>query len=405
MNKKGKLPFVPKLRFQEFHSTGEWKLKTLHSLATKITAKNNDTSLNRVLTNSAVDGVIDQRDFFDREITNKNNLDNYFIIDEGDYVYNPRISVTAPVGPISKNKVGKGIISPLYTVFRFKNQKNDFFEQYFKTNLWHKYLKSISNTGARYDRMSISIDDFMSLPLPYPSELEQQKIAECLTSIDDLINSENKKLETLEMHKKGLMQKLFPKNGEKVPALRFHEFKNAKEWQEKSIEDILNNESSTITLNKLQFVTNGYPVYGADGLVGFISNFNQHEDYIAIIKDGAGVGRLSLYKKFSSVLGTLTCLITKNEQDYKLIWLYYLLQTIAFMKYIKGSGIPHIYYSDYKKHIVLVPKIKEQQKIADCLSSLDDLIAKQTEKIESLKAHKKGLIQGLFPSIEEVTNE
>jgi type I restriction enzyme, S subunit len=131
-------------------------------------------------------------------------------MDVGDYVYNPRISVTAPVGPISKNKIGKGVMSPLYTVFRFNNNNNDFYEQYFKTTCWHKYVKGISNAGARHDRMSMSNIDFMNILLPVPSPYEQQKIANCLSSVDDLINAQKQKTDALKNHKKGLVQQLFP---------------------------------------------------------------------------------------------------------------------------------------------------------------------------------------------------
>ena len=127
MNKKKKVAVVSKLRFPEFKCTGEWKVTQLNVLADKVTTRNKDNLIARVLTNSAVEGVIDQSDYFNREVANPNNLENYFIIEENDYVYNPRISVTAPVGPISKNKVGKGVMSPLYTVFRFKNYHNDFY--------------------------------------------------------------------------------------------------------------------------------------------------------------------------------------------------------------------------------------------------------------------------------------
>ena len=201
---------VPEWRFPEFRGKGEWITTTLSSLAKRRTERNTKNIIKRVLTNSAVNGVVDQRDFFEKDIANQNNLDNYFIVDFGDYVYNPRISKNAPVGPISKNKVAKGIMSPLYTVFEFIDFKNDFFEQYFQTNCWHKYLFQISNTGARHDRMSVTPNTFMKMPLTYPELPEQQKIADCLTSLDELINAQSRKIEALKIHKKGLMQGLFP---------------------------------------------------------------------------------------------------------------------------------------------------------------------------------------------------
>jgi type I restriction enzyme S subunit len=128
----------------------------------------------------------------------------------GDFVYNPGISATAPVGPISINKVGRGIMSPLYTVFKFHAGCVQFFEQYFQTTIWHPYLKSIANFGARFDRMNITSDGFFNMPLMLPTVPEQQKIAECLSAIDNNIADEAEKLESLRNHKKGLMQQLFP---------------------------------------------------------------------------------------------------------------------------------------------------------------------------------------------------
>ena len=201
---------VPVLRFPEFQNTKEWSVKKLNELASIIIKKNRQGYICKVLTNSAAEGVVDQSEYFDRNIVNQNNLQNYYVIENGDYVYNPRISTLAPVGPISKNLIGQGIMSPLYTIFRFMDNNNEFYNQYFKTTYWHKYLKDIANQGARFDRMSITADDFMNMPLPYPCPKEQQKIADCLSSIDDLITTQANRLEALKTHKKGLMQQLFP---------------------------------------------------------------------------------------------------------------------------------------------------------------------------------------------------
>ncbi|VTX74070.1 Electron transfer flavoprotein-ubiquinone oxidoreductase [Neisseria subflava] len=134
-------------------------------------------------------------------------------IELGDYVYNPRISTAAPVGSISKNKIAKGVMSPLYTVFRFHQADNDFYEHYFKTNCWHKYLQRVSNSGARHDRINITNNDFMAMPVPILSPEEQQKIADCLSSIDKLIELEEQAIAGLKQHKKGLIQQLFPVAG------------------------------------------------------------------------------------------------------------------------------------------------------------------------------------------------
>lgn len=199
---------LPRLRFPEFE--GEWEERKLGEVADKISERNRKSLLENVFTNSANDGIINQRNYFDKDIANKKNLENYFIVEEGDYVYNPRISTAAPVGPISKNKTGtKGAISPLYTVFRFKNKDNDFFEHYFKSSHWHFAVQKSSNTGARFDRMSITDAVFMDILILSPSLPEQQKIAECLSSLDNLIEAESERIDQLKLHKKGLMQKLF----------------------------------------------------------------------------------------------------------------------------------------------------------------------------------------------------
>ena len=157
---------IPALRFPDFANDGEWEVKRLGEIAERITRKNKNNHPLPVLTNSATEGVVNQQDYFDREIVTKDNLTNYHVIEFDDFVYNPRISVAAPVGPISRNKVGLGIMSPLYTIFRFKEGNIDFFEQYFRTNCWHQYLKDKANFGARFDRMNISSEDFLNLPIP-----------------------------------------------------------------------------------------------------------------------------------------------------------------------------------------------------------------------------------------------
>ena len=186
-----------------------------------------------------------------------------------------------------------------------------------------------------------------------------------------------------------------------IPELRFPEFVNDGEWEEKSIGEITISESSSMALNKLELNPSGYKVYGADSIVGYIDVFQQNEKYISIVKDGSGVGRLNLCESQSSILGTLACLKSKNLKKYDLVWIYYLLNTVNLSTYVKGSGIPHIYYSDFKNENVAVPKPQEQQKIASCLSSLDEVIATHSQKLDALKVHKKGLMQNLFPQESE----
>ncbi|MBR4553885.1 MAG: restriction endonuclease subunit S [Bacteroidaceae bacterium] len=201
---------TPRLRFPGF--AGEWEEKLLGFVARKINRRNSNLEVSRVFTNSANAGIVDQNEYFDRDIAVKENTHNYHIVIIDDFVYNPRISTAAPVGPISVNKIGKGIMSPLYTVFRFMSGCVSFYEQYFQTSIWHQYLKNVANYGARFDRMNITSDDFFKMPLLLPSIAEQQKIAECLSEMDALISAQEQRVELLKAHKKGLMQQLFPQS-------------------------------------------------------------------------------------------------------------------------------------------------------------------------------------------------
>lgn len=204
--------FSQQIRFKDEDGKAfpEWEWKPLSELATKKTSKNKDQTIKDVLTNSARDGVVPQREYFEKDIATEGNTENYYIVDIDDFVYNPRISELAPVGPINRNKVGKGIMSPLYSVFRFKKHTNvEFIEFFFKGSSWHRYMISVANIGARYDRMNISSSDLMSLPCPCPIAEEQQKIAAFLQSIDNKIDAVAKQIDYTKQFKQGLLQQMF----------------------------------------------------------------------------------------------------------------------------------------------------------------------------------------------------
>lgn len=398
MNKKKEI--VPKLRFPEF-SKSYWGITRLNALADKITERNKDDDISRVFTNSATEGVVDQEEYFDRDIANKNNLTNYFVVEKGDYVYNPRISTTAPVGPISKNKLGIGVMSPLYTVFRFRNKENDFYEHFFLTNLWHAYIKNFSNTGARHDRITISVDNFMKMPLPYASPEEQQKIADCLSSIDELIDAESKKLKALEKYKKGLMQKLFPAEGKTLPELRFSEFQGCGEWKILTVEDSFETITPPKKIVKSEYNNSGkFPI--VDQSQEYIAGWTDDETAIVpyhrpliVFGDHTCVLKF-MSQPFAQGADGIKILLANHKLDEK--FAYYYLENIP----LNSNGYQR-HYSILKEFVIKFPDRNsgEQQKIADCLSKVDTMITKQSNKIEQLKAHKKGLMQGLFPSLEE----
>lgn len=203
--------FSGKLRFKDENGKEypKWEVKELGDLAEKVSKKNKSKSVNSVLTNSATQGIVCQSEYFDRDIANQNNLEGYYIVSLDDFVYNPRISIFAPVGPIKRNKLKDGIMSPLYLVFRFKVQNLEYFEFYFETKGWHEYLKGIANIGARHDRMNISNGDFFKMTIPFPCEEERKKIASFLYSIDTKLKGITSQINETLAFKKGLLQQMF----------------------------------------------------------------------------------------------------------------------------------------------------------------------------------------------------
>ncbi|MGM8911118.1 restriction endonuclease subunit S [Psychrobacter sp. 1U1] len=203
--------FSQKLRFKADDGSNfeDWDDITLGEIASKSLVKNKDESIAEVLTNSATQGVIKQSDYFEREIVTTSNLKGYYVVEMGDFVYNPRISSQAPVGPIKRNKQCLGVMSPLYTVFTINEGDINYLEYFFESSVWHDYVKSVSNSGARHDRMNIKNQDFFDMPILYPCLAEQTKIANFLTAIDQKIDNVAEQIDQAKTWKKGLLQQMF----------------------------------------------------------------------------------------------------------------------------------------------------------------------------------------------------
>ena len=199
----------PEIRFKGF--TDAWEQRKLSDISTKVTTKNVDVHYTETLTNSAEQGIISQVDFFDKEISNKDNINGYYIVDNNDFIYNPRISTLAPVGPINRNKLNRtGIMSPLYTVFRSSNVDLDFLEWYFQSSHWHRYMKLNGDSGARADRIAIKDSTFFEMPIKIPVNIKEQVlIGETLEKFNQYITLHQCKLDKLQDVKKGLLQKMF----------------------------------------------------------------------------------------------------------------------------------------------------------------------------------------------------
>ena len=176
----------PEIRFKGF--TDPWEQRKLSEITDKVTEKNAGLQYVETFTNSAEFGIISQRDFFDHDIAKLGSLDGYYIVKNEDFVYNPRISTSAPVGPINRNKLGRtGVMSPLYTVFRPHDIDTTYLEYFFKCGYWHSFMNFNGDSGARSDRFSIRDNVFFQMPIPIPDIDEQRKIGELLTCLDNLI--------------------------------------------------------------------------------------------------------------------------------------------------------------------------------------------------------------------------
>lgn len=221
---------------------------------------------------------------------------------------------------------------------------------------------------------------------------EQRKISSLLSNIDKLIFNEQRKYKKLQEIKNTMLNKLFPKKGSNTPEIRFNLFD--KEWEISTLEKIVTYESSNISLNKLKSDDIGsYPLYGATGFIQGLNTYQFKDPFITIVKDGAGVGRVFLAPKKSSIVGTMGALFPKNVDIH---FLLYVMKNLKLYKSFVGSTIPHIYFKDYKKLQILLPCKEEQKKIGTYLFELDGFINSYKQKIEKLQNLKFSLLHKMF---------
>ena len=251
---------------------------------------------------------------------------------------------------------------------------------------------------------SISKANIKNTFILYPENYEeQQKIADCLSSIDELINAESRKLKALEKYKKGLMQKLFPAEGKNLPEWRFPEFLNGDGWIKDSLSQIcIMQAGKFINASEIyhERKNNMYPCYGGNGLRGYTLTHNCSGTYPLIGRQGAFCGNATFAT--GDFYATEHAIVVTANKDIDKKWLYYLLDHLQLNQYATGQAQPGLSVQMLEKVMAIYPReVKEQRKIANCLSEIDTIIAEQSNKVEQLKAHKKGLMQGLFPSLEE----
>ncbi|MYZ76554.1 restriction endonuclease subunit S, partial [Lactobacillus salivarius] len=380
-----------------------WERKKLGDVAEKVIQKNNNNAFKNVLTNSAEYGIISQRDFFERNIANKNNISTYYIVQNDDFVYNPRISNLAPYGPINRNKTGyTGIISPLYYVFRVLNINTAFIEWYFKTTCWHKFMYQHGDSGARSDRFSIKDNELKKLPIKLPADdMEQEKIAKTLTSLDNTLQLHEDHLQFLHSFKSFLLQKMFFDN-DIPPLLRFNKF--TEKWNQCKL-----NDHTIVTMgqspNSKNYTNNQTGKILVQGNADLYKNkilkrvFTTEVTKTAVKNDilisvRAPVGDIARNQYESVVIGRGIASIKGND------FLYYQLEKMKnngfWNKYIAGSTFESITGKDLKNTKIYTTNSDEERKIGNIFSSLTKIIQLQEHKIDSLKKLKQFLLQNMF---------
>jgi len=392
-----------------------WEQRKLGEISDKVKEKNKSREITETLTNSAEHGIINQRDFFDKDISNVKNLDSYYVVRNDDFVYNPRISNFAPVGPIKRNKLGRtGVMSPLYYVFRTHDINKNYLEKYFDTVYWHCFMELNGDSGARADRFAIKDSVFIDMPIPYPSVYEQKKIGGFFNQLDATITLHQRKLELLKRLKQGYLQKMFPKSGEKVPELRFAGFDE--EWEQHKLGDLANfSKGKGYTKNDL--IEKGSPIILYGRLYTSYETIIKEVDTFVDVKDKSmfsegnevvvpasgetaeDISRASVIGKEGIILsGDLN--IIKPKEEINSVFLALTIsngpQQKEMTKRAQGKSVVHLHNSDLKQVELIYPSSEEQKKIGVFFEQFDDNISFHQNKINQLKSLKVLSLKKMF---------
>ena len=389
----------------------DWEFNPLSQLAQKSKTKNREERYTKILTNSANEGIISQTDYFDKQIANNDNIEGYYIVKKGDFVYNPRISVAAPCGPINcYHGEETGVMSPLYTVFSIdvKKIERDYVEQFFSSTFWHRYMKSVANYGVRSDRMNLSDEDFFLLPIPMPMRTEQEKIAEILAGQDRVIALKEKLLAKKQKQKKYLMQQLLA-GKKRLPGF-------SGEWEKSLLGKLFRKRVETnCTELRLLAITGGQGVIPRDELELKDNSSEDKSKYKKICVGDIGYNTMRMWQgvsAFSNYEGIVspayTILMPNSEIDAKFFAYLFKLPSMVFLFYRYSQGLVddtrNLKYKNLGRIRVLFPcDRKEQTVIAEILLTADKEIELLKKDIEQEKLKKKSLMQLLLTGIVRVS--
>ena len=396
---------IPKLRFPEFK--GEWEEKKLSDFMTRLTRKNSNNESSRALTISSVDGLIDQGEFFKKQIASK-DTSGYYLLKKGDFAYNKSYSVGYDYGSIKRlDRYEDGVVSTLYICMTLTSDTNsDYLTQYFDSMKWNKSVSEISAEGARnHGLLNIPTESFFQTKhFLAPTLAEQQKIADFLSNVDSIITAETKILKTLQKKKKALMQKLFTQQ------LRFksEDGTNFSAWEEKKLGDVCETYSGGTPKSgtaeyyggEIPFIRSGEISSNKTEL--FLTEKGMENSSAKMVSKGdilyalygANSGLCSISKIDGAINQAILCIKTNENKRFLCNYLQY-QREYFYSTYLQG-GQGNLSGKLVESFIIPLPCIVEQQKIADCLSSLDSLIQTQQKVVTTWQQRKKALLQQMF---------
>jgi len=397
----------PKLRFPSFDEP--WQSTLLSSVFAKNTKKNTDGQITNVICNSAKQGLIPQREYFDKDIANSDNTSGYYIIEENDFVYNPRKSSDAPYGPISSYKYSDaGIVSPLYLCFRAKGAINpSFYEWYFRSSAWHRYVYMSGDSGARHDRVSIKDDVFFAMPISIPSVREQEHIASFLDMIDKRIARQTQLVDSLKKYKRGVMQRIFRQTatheGEAWTCVRLGEvFKKVSRRNTKClVKNVITNSAEYGLIPQRDFFDKDIAVDGNTANYYII----EEGDFVYNPRKSntAPYGPFNRYNLSErGIISPLyTCLVL--QADINPSYLAWYFRSDAWHRYIYDNGSQGVRHDrvsmtdDLLMGIpVMFPNIIKQQVYAEILDKIETRLQTAQKEYELLVSMKNGFAQQLF---------
>ena len=370
---------VPQLRFPEF--TDAWKQRKFSEVFEEYSEKKHPEL--PALTIIQGKGTI-LRDASDRNLLyDKANLASYKLVRKDDFIVHLR---TFEGGLEKANS--DGIVSPAYHIFHGKNTDTRFFYPFFRSKYFIDALLKPHVYGIR-DGKSIDIEGMKTISFLVPSFEEQNKIGKFVETLDNTITLQQRKLNSLQKLKKGLLQKMFPKNGENIPEIRFPEFSDA--WKQRELNEI----ADTIDTGKSIFSKSNigkFKILGSTGVIGFDEDYDYEGSFLLTARVGANAG--NLYRSSGKVKITDNTVFIKSKFiDY----LFYSLEKFNLKRLSFGTGQPLIKSSELKKLNISVPcDENEITKIEHFFITIDRTITLQQRKLESLQKLKKGLLQQMF---------